>query len=493
MKRIFSLALAFVMLIGLATLGNNQTTKAAVDGKTYYYSVAFNNNNIPSDFENYVKVNGGEVVYTVPEVGFVQIKGDSSIFNKVKGLTSVEMINPSIKWTLPKTQRYDMKETLEENTANSASVNGAINVDNAKGWKYQWDIQRITNNGESYKLGTGSHNVVVGIIDTGIDRDHPALKNNIMPGSKNFVPKGGYKGTEANETGDVNAFDDKEGHGSHVAGSIAGNGVILGVAPNTGIRSYRVFGTKSAESAWIINAMIAAANDGVDVMSMSLGGFDALGQIYTIDPKTGERSKAGRDLADYIAYKRTVKYVQDKGVLIVVAAGNDGIDCGNRKEVTNFLNEELKEEGMYVIGASVNVPAVYPNVVTVSATGPKDVFSLYSNYGAGFVDIAAPGGDTRLYEEYAKQGKELYYLFFRLFEKEWCLSTNESGNYYWSVGTSMATPKVSAVAALIIDKYGKMAPNKVADILYKKGVDATKGTDRKYFGNGYLNAENALK
>jgi len=493
MKKILSFSLAFVMLMTLITLGNGQTTKVSAEGKTYYYSVAFNNNNIPSDFQKYVKENGGEVVYSIPEVGFVQIKGNSSIFNKVKGLSSVEMINPSIEWKLPETQRYDAEEISEKNIDKSALASGAIDTKNVYFWNKQWDMQRLTNNGESYKLGTGSHNVIVGIIDTGIDRNHPALINNIMPGSKNFVPAGGYKGTEAKENGDINAFDDQEGHGSHVAGSIAGNGAILGVAPNTGIRSYRVFGTKSAESAWIIKAMVAAADDGVDVMSMSLGGFDVLGQIYTIDPETGEKVKAGRDLADYIAYKRAVKYVQDKGVLIVVAAGNDGIDCGNRKEVTNFLNQEYNKEGIYIIGASVNVPAVYPNVVTVSATGPKDIFALYSNYGAGFIDISAPGGDTRLYEEYYEKGLVLYYLFFKLFEKEWCLSTNAKGQYYWSVGTSMATPKVSAVAALIIDKYGKMAPNKVADILYKKGVDAAKGTDRANVGYGYLNAYNALK
>ena len=486
MKRILSLVLTFVMLVGLSTFGNGQTTKA--EGKVCYYSVAFSGNDIPSDFQKILKANGGEIVYSVPQVGFVQIKGNSNLLNKVKGLSSVQMINPSIKWTLPESKRFDVDENVKVTEAN-----GAVSTDNAALWNRQWDIQRITNNGESYKLGTGSHKVVVGIIDTGIDRDHPDLVNNIMPGSKNFVPAGGFKGTEPYENGNVNSFDDVNGHGSHVAGSIAGNGAMLGVAPNTGIRSYRVFGKSSAESAWIINAMIAAANDGVDVMSMSLGGFDVLGQIYTIDPETGEKVKAGRDLADYIAYKRAVKYVQGKGVLMVVAAGNDAIDCGNRREVTNFLNKEYNKEGIYIVGASVNVPAVYPNVVTVSATGPKDVLALYSNYGAGFIDIAAPGGDERLYDEYAKNGKLDEYIAKKLYYKEFCLSTSEDGLYYYSIGTSMATPKVSAVAALIIDKYGKMAPNKVADILYKKGVDTTKGTNRKYFGCGYLNAYNALR
>jgi subtilisin family serine protease len=117
-------------------------------------------------------------------------------------------------------------------------------------------LKESTNNGKSYELGTGSHDVVVGIIDTGIDRDHPDLINNLLPGSKNFVSKGGYQGTESEETGNPDAFDDKDGHGSHVAGSIAGNGEMLGVAPNLGIKAYRVFGKSSAETAWVVSAII---------------------------------------------------------------------------------------------------------------------------------------------------------------------------------------------------------------------------------------------
>ncbi|MEI2400855.1 S8 family peptidase, partial [Paenibacillus phytohabitans] len=384
------------------------------------------------------------------------VKASTAAFSKLKGMAGVSAANPSISWKLPESQQ------IEADTVNPA---------NAALWDLQWDIKRITNDGESYKLGTGSKDVVVGIIDTGIDRDHPDLVKNLVPGSKNFVPAGGFQGEEPYETGDPGAFDDIHGHGSHVAGSIAGNGAMLGVAPDTGIRAYRVFGASSAESAWVYAAMIAAANDGVDVISMSLSGFDILGQIFYVDPVTGEKVNLGNDVADFTAYKRVVDYVTKKGSLVVAAAGNDAVNMTNKKQVTEFLNGEYGGNGLYFIGAGHIVPANIPGVVTVSATGPNDVLANYSNYGPGFVDIAAVGGDARLYDQYTAEGKFNEYIAKRMFESEFNLSASNNGGWYWSIGTSMATPKVSAVAALLIDKYGKMSPAKLQDLLYIKAVD----------------------
>lgn len=475
MKKFVSVFLSVVLFLSFipAAFGA-QTGKSAEK----YYSVLFKKNSIPANFQEQMASLGGEVVYTVPEIGFAQVKASSSSFTGIKGLADVSAANPSLSWSVPKSEK--IKES-------------AVNPADAALWDLQWDIKRITNNGESYKLGTGSHDVVVGIVDTGIDRDHGDLVGNLLPGSKNFVPAGGYQGTEPNETGDPNAFDDLHGHGSHVAGSIAGNGTMLGVAPNTGIKAYRVFGTGSAESAWIYDAMITAANDGVDVISMSLGGFDVLGQIFYVDPVTGKKQNLGNDVADFKAYKRAVEYVTNKGALVVVAAGNEELNATNKREVTNYLNAEYAEEGMYFVGAGFEVPGTIPGVVTVSATGPNDVLANYSNYGPGFIDIAAVGGDARMYDQYQAEGRFAEYLSKRLFEKEFNLSAGEDGGWYWSIGTSMATPKVSAVAALLIDKYGKMTPAKLQDLLYKKAVDPVKGTDKKYFGNGHLDAYDALK
>ncbi|GAA0318990.1 S8 family serine peptidase [Bacillus carboniphilus] len=475
MKRIFAVFVSVVLLLTFLPAASGATGTSSTD----YYSVVFNGNSIPADFEEKVSSLGGEVVYTVPEIGYVQVKAPTSSFSQLKGMAGVSAANPSISWNLPESQKIELQ-------AND------VNPDDAALWDLQWDIKRITNNGESYNLGTGSHDVVVGIIDTGIDRDHPDLVGNLLPGSKNFVPAGGFQMTEPYETGDPNAFDDIHGHGSHVAGSIAGNGAMLGVAPDTGIRAYRVFGASSAESGWIFNAMIAAADDGVDVVSMSLGGFDLIGQYFYVDPVTGEKVNLGNDVADFVAYKRAVDYVTNKGALVVVAAGNDGINFTNKKEVTDFLNAEYGGDGLYFKGAGFNVPASIPGVVTVSATGPNDQFASYSNYGPGAIDITTSGGDSRLYVEYLLAGKFDEYLANRLYETEFNLSASNDGGWYWSTGTSMATPKVSAVAALLVDKYGKMSPTKLKDLLLKTAVDPVSGKAQQYYGKGFLNAFKAL-
>lgn len=490
MKKFYSILVTLVLLLSflpaaLATSGSN------------YYSVIFNQNSIPANFQKQVRDLGGEVVYTVPEIGFAQVKAASTALSKLKGLSGVSVANPSISWDVPQSQKIAEVVSVtntkgKSNKVQDSQTTTSVNTANAALWNKQWDIKRITNNGASFELGTGSHNVVVGIVDTGIDRDHSDLVKNLLPGSKNFVPAGGFRGSEPSETGDSNAFDDRHGHGSHVAGSIAGNGAMLGVAPNTGIRSYRVFGTGSAESAWIFDAMVAAANDDVDVISMSIGGFDIIGQAFYKDPVTGEKVALGNDVADFTAYKRAVKYATDKGSLVVVAAGNEELNATNKAEVTAYLNAEYGGDGLYFEGAGFEVPGTLPGVVTVSATGQNDVLANYSNYGPGFVDIAAVGGDARMYYQYAAEGRFNEYLSQRLFEKEFNLSASEDGGWYWSIGTSMATPKVSAVAALLVDKYGKMSPTELENLLYKTAVDAVSGTDTGYFGAGHLDAFEAL-
>lgn len=474
MKRIVAILFSVMLVLSMfpATMGAKTATKDT------YYSVVFNGNNIPANFEKQLKSLGGEVVYSVPQIGFVQVKATSDSFLRLRGMSGVRAANHSMNWAVPESARI------------KADV---VNPADAALWDLQWDIQRITNNGASYELGTGSHDVVVGIIDTGIDPTHPDLVKNLLPGSKNFVPAGGFRGLEPYENGDEDAFEDYHGHGTHVAGSIAGNGAMLGVAPDTGIRAYRVFGTSSAESAWILSAMIAAADDGVDVISMSLGGFNIVGQVFYTDPETGKRYNLGNDVADLVAYQRAMEYVTKKGSLVVVAAGNDAVNGTNKKEVTDYLNYYYGGDGYSYVGASFVVPASLPGVVTVAATGPNDVLSVYSNYGPGFIDIATVGGDYRLWDQYDEEGRFDEYLEQRLFETEFNLSADFGGGYYWSVGTSMATPKVSAVAALLVDKYGKMSPKQLEDLLYKKGVESVRGKDRAYFGNGHLNAFNALK
>lgn len=496
MKKVLACLLSVCLMLCTTLSYNN--VKAETKDKINF-TVVFKSEKLPADAENIIQELGGEIVYSVPEIGVIEVKGPSNFAKIALKNGNIIAATPSMEYQLPKEKQIELDAAK-------------INLQTAKYWDYQWDIKRMTNNGESYNLNKGNHDVVVGILDTGIDLNHPDVNVNLVEGSKNFVAPGGVYGVDKSETGDINDVQDRNGHGTHCAGSIAGNGKMMGIAPNIGIRSYRIFGAEGgAKSAWILKAMIAAADDGVDVISMSLGGIYTKAMVYQIDPVTGEKTKLGSDIADYVAYTRAAKYANSKGVLIVASAGNDATNGSNKKEVTEFFNQKYAEYGYYAVGASVFAPASIPNVVTVSATGPNDELALYSNYGSGFIDVTAPGGDERLYDQYAAEGKLDEYMAKQLYVQEFCFSTvpivqydtDENGNvvgytyvrpgYSWYIGTSMAAPKVSATAALIIAKYGKLGPNRVRVLLQQSADDIGKKGKDPYFGQGLVNAYNAMK
>ncbi|MCG7843777.1 S8 family serine peptidase, partial [Staphylococcus epidermidis] len=206
-------------------------------------------------------------------------------------------------------------------------------------WKLQWDMQEITNDGKSYKLSEGSHKTTVGIIDSGIKKDHPDLKMNVQ-GAKNFVPKGGINGKEKYETGKINQTDDLTGHGTAVAGQVAANGYMKGVAPNVGIKSYRAFsGRGISKTEWICNAIKSAADDNVDVINISSGEYLINGS------KKHGRKTDNQDQKDIAKYKKAISYAYKKGSIIVASYGNDSINIDNSakfKEKYSQLNKDIK-------------------------------------------------------------------------------------------------------------------------------------------------------
>ncbi|MGW6301916.1 S8 family serine peptidase [Peribacillus butanolivorans] len=258
----------------------------------------------------------------------------------------------------------------------------------------------------------GSKEMVVAIIDDGIDRNHEDLKGKIdhpydaVRNRKNIVPVGE--------------------HGTHIAGIIAGSANNdlggTGVAPNIKIMPINVFNGKYADTADIIEAIHYAVQQGADIINMSLG----------------ETSYSE-------ALNKAVQEAYNKGLLIVAAAGNEG-DMG--KSVQRVY------------------PAAFSHVISVAATDSKDKRTSYSNYHST-VDIAAPG--------------------------DYILSTLPNNRYGWMSGTSMATPMVAGVAALIWSNEPKLTKYEVEYRLYDSAIDlGTKGKDI-YYGNGRVNAKKALE
>ena len=217
--------------------------------------------------------------------------------------------------------------------------------------------------------GTGTAGGTAWVIDTGIDSDHPDLNVDVGR-SANFV------------TLDLNTIEDFNGHGTHVAGTIAAldNDIgVVGVAPGAPVAGIRVLGTLGFGSTSDVIAGVdhVAANAAPgDVANMSLGG----GASDALDS--------------------AVRAAADRGILFVLAAGNDSAD------------------------ANTTSPArvEHPNVWTVSATDETDGFASFSNFGNPPVDCAAPGVGV--------------------------LSTYLNGGYETLSGTSMAAPHVAGILLL---------------------------------------------
>jgi serine protease len=239
---------------------------------------------------------------------------------------------------------------------------------------------------------------------------------------------------------------DDHGHGTHVAGTIAestNNRLgVAGVAYGASIMPLKVLSARGSGSvAGIAQAIRWAADHGASVINMSLGGPMSMGSMAN-----------------------AVKYAHDKGVVVVAAAGNDG-------------------------RGKVGYPAAYPGVIAVASTQFDESTTFYSNWGKE-IDIAAPGGNTRVDQN--GDGKPDGVL-------QHTIVPGDIGktDYLWFMGTSMASPHVAGVAALVVGS-GVRKPEAVEKILLgtaraPKGHDARNGRVDDHYGAGIVDAGAALK
>jgi len=364
----------------------------------------------------------------------------------------------------------------------------------------QWDDNRM-DVPDAWKKTRGDQNIVVAVLDTGVDDHHRELRDTVDDRlGGNFIPCSDLKQLFSlgyiERSGLRDCRDgDFEGHGTWVASRIAAdaNGFASnGVAPGVRVASYKVLAAGlGGLASWMISGLVGAcSNRDVDIVNMSIEGY--------LDPSDPESAQ------DYLLFDDAVSYCLAHGVAVFAAAGNEHVRI-DRVDL-NVGGRDLSGVGQVADGpegfASVTpgspslsdydlrglleVPAGVPGVTMVSATanaigaapadvplrwqahvGARDQLAYYSNYGSR-IDLAAPGG-ARRYELPFWDGGDGDILYggwgslgalttdglicsdpvtAGLFNAA-CFKLAGQG-FGWLQGTSMATPNAAGVAALVL-------------------------------------------
>jgi subtilisin family serine protease len=390
----------------------------------------------------------------------------------------------------------------------------------------QWDMQLIgaTPSG-SYARQRGSHGVRIGIIDTGVDGNHPDIAPNFDRAlSRNFTVDNSQPGIDDGPCEHPSCVDpvdeDDDGHGTHVSGTIGAalNGLgMAGVAPQVDLVNIRA----GQDSGYFliqptVDALTYAGRAGIDVVNMS----------FFIDPwmfncahnPSDSPEEQAQQQAIIVATQRAVDFAHERGVTLIAAEGNESTDLG--KPTSDKTSPDFPAGAARlrpVDNSCLVLPSEAPHVLDVSSVGPINLASspfprkaFYSNYGVERTVVAAPGGDSREFlgtpQYNAPENRILAPYPRNVAEACGEIDANGVPNgkttcatggtratplvrncaqgvcalYQWIQGTSMAAPHATGVAAIIVAQRGKrdvarggltLAPDEVERVLRRTATD----------------------
>lgn len=439
-------------------------SSAQADGESFL--IMARGDSLPRGIEKRVAAAGGEITRLIPEVGLAVVTARSADFTakaaRIPGISAV-IPNITVQMTEPLQAialDFDAEDVGDPPFSGSADFF----------FDLQWGHTAV-NAPAAWAAGRRGAGVRVAVLDGGFDLTHPDLVPNInYELSENFV---------AGETLQY-ALPNPFSHGSHVAGTVAAaqnDFGIIGVAPDAELVLVKVLGDAGSGSfADVISGIVHAANVGADVINMSLGAALPKSGIYD---EEGNRVAGANDVAALLnATSRATSYAYRNGVTVISSAGNSAVNSDKAADLVFFPSQSS-----HVISISANAPIGW---ATDPANASFEYLASYSNYGKSHIDFAAPGGDS-VYpgnEPCTVAGQTVPCWVFDL------VFSTGNGTWYWSAGTSMASPHAAGIAALIIGANGgSMHPAQVESVLRATAKDFGKRGKDLYFGHGQVSAD----
>ncbi|MEV7079105.1 S8 family serine peptidase [Streptomyces sp. NPDC093516] len=397
---------------------------------------------------------GGTIVTSYDQIGVLVVHSSNPDFaTTIRTVRGVQSAGATRTAPLPSASTGDLGAPKVLSAAEVARAEAAAGQDPLE--SLQWDLPAIKAD-KAHEKSLGSDKVTVAVIDTGVDDTHPDIAPNFdRKASVNCVT-----GKPDTSDGAWRPSAAESPHGTHVAGEIAAakNGVgMTGVAPGVKVSGIKVSTTAGFfYTEAVVCGFVWAAEHGVDVTNNS----------YYTDPWYFNCKNDPDQKALVEAVTRASRYAEKKGAVNVAAAGNENYDLAS-DSITDPSSPNDTTPGERVVDPSecLDIPTQLPGVVTVAATGAKGIKSSFSNYGLGVADIAAPGGDSTAYQTPAPPATSGLIL-----------GTLPGGKWGYMAGTSMASPHVAGVAALIKSTHPYASPALVKALLYAQ-ADAKACTD----------------
>src|SRR5438552_601632 len=420
---------------------------AATIGAVETYLVTYNAGASSKNAAALIAGAGGQLLYNYSQIGVVIASSNRSDFGaKIRSAAGVEGASATTGFAT-----HVNDGTLDASGVTGTPTQNTPVSGDSLSWR-QWDMTQI-HAFEAQSIESGSRAVTVGDIDTGLDYTHPDLAANVdFANSVSCINQGVPDQSPA-------AWNDENGHGTHTAGTIAAarNGIgIVGVAPNVkvaGIRAGNAAGFFFPEAV-VCAFMWAGTHPAIKVTNNS----------YFADPWLFNCKNDPGQRAIWKAESRAIKFAMQQGVTVVAAAGNEADDLAHPTQDVTSPDDTPTPQIRTIHNDCAVIPVEVPGVIGVSADGNLQMKSFYSSYGVGAVQVTAPGGDSILQAHLPSNplGRVLSTWPSALVAN--CLPARRvfegSTLYCYQQGTSMASPHVAGVAALIAS-LGVTQPGKV--------------------------------